>query len=147
MTNKFLKLGIVVIILFILFKLIKNDENKLYVEPFDPHTILTQELPKLNNKEININPESLKNPRNPFVQPVTITVSNKKTQNSNPNLILNGIVSQNGEYLAMISNQGKIDFYSKNQQIFNYLITNINMDSVTFYDQKQETNFILKLKE
>lgn len=95
---------------------------------------------------IEPNPASLpvlKNPFKPLATP--LLAANDASISSVP--ILTGIISQNNEFLAIISAQGKSDFYKINQSVLEYTLAEINSTSVLLHNQRTQQQVMLHLKE
>ena len=94
---------------------------------------------------INPNPAQRSGLKNPFKQIAATPLPNATTNKNN--LILTGIVSGNKEFLAIISVQGKSDFYTRHQKILGYSICEINSTSATLYNEQTNEQLILHIKE
>lgn len=95
---------------------------------------------------IEPNPNSLPVLKNPF-KPLEVPLLAAGNTNVSSAPILTGIVSQNNEFLAIISAQGKSDFYKINQPVLEYTLAEINSTSVLLHNERTQQQIMLHLKE
>lgn len=137
------KLFILLLCLIAIF-LMSRRENTQTIQ------VTAKQPTKENNKNtyteiINPNPAQRLNLKNPFKQVVASPLLS--TTSSKSGLLLTGIVSKNDEFIAIISVQGKSDFYTLHQKILGHSIREINSTSVVLYDEQTKEQLILHIKE
>lgn len=145
--NKSIILLVVLIILVVIFKQTKEPSKPMTItaKQADNKTERTKPKQTTNSPAINFNPQKISQIKNPFRPLNEILTATDKSTNTVLNLL--GIVSQDNESLAIISNSGKSDFYKLNQKIMEYVLVEINSTSVVLYNEQKKQYLTIHIKE
>ena len=140
--NKLIIFLLIVIVLALIFK---QDSSRV-PPPVIAKEAKTKAVPiPVAKQPITPNPDKLANLKNPF-KPLNESLTiDAKPLTATPTLT--GIISQDNEFLAIISSNGKSDFYKTHQKIAGYTLIEINSTSVVLLDEQAKKRLILHIKE
>lgn len=140
--NKLIIFLLTVIVLTLIFK---QNSSPLPLPVIAKEAKKTVVATPVAKQTITPNPDKLSSLKNPF-KPLNESLAiDAKPLTTTPTLT--GIISQGHEFLAIISLNGKSDFYKPHQKIAGYILTEINSTSVVLQDEHDKKRLILHIKE